>query len=63
MAQLQADIRTIIKKQIPDQQTRKRLLWEILNNEQIWHALTDSYTKAYKLAIDITNLESRGQSR
>jgi len=53
MARLQEEMRGYYKLHIEDQQKRKKLLWEILNNETIWLALADSYDRAITLAKGI----------
>jgi len=53
MARLQQEMREYYKLHIEDQQQRKKLLWEILNNEAIWSALEHSYDKAIALAKNV----------
>ena len=50
MARLQSDIRKVLKEKVKEQSSRKKIIWEILNNESIWEALTNSYEQAYQLA-------------
>ena len=51
MAKLQNEMREILKKEITSQHERKRILFDILNDETIWLALGESYEKAYSLSL------------
>ncbi|NMG82734.1 MAG: bifunctional precorrin-2 dehydrogenase/sirohydrochlorin ferrochelatase [Methanosarcinales archaeon] len=51
MAKLQNEMREILKKEITNQHERKRILFDILNDETIWLALGESYEKAYSLSL------------
>ena len=53
MIRLQNEIRTYLKQNVPDQKERKEILWEILDNGNVWSALSESYEKAYNIAHDI----------
>jgi len=53
MIKLQDEMRTYLKQNVPEQKTRKKILWEILNDGAVWDALSQSYEKAYNLAYDI----------
>jgi precorrin-2 dehydrogenase/sirohydrochlorin ferrochelatase len=50
MARLLGEMRRVLKKRIPDQAERKRILWEIISDEEVWRLLSESYEKAYKRA-------------
>lgn len=51
MAQLQEELREILKNKIPEQRERRKILWEILEDEAVWSALSESYEKAYTLSL------------
>ncbi|MCL7410944.1 MAG: bifunctional precorrin-2 dehydrogenase/sirohydrochlorin ferrochelatase [Methanosarcinaceae archaeon] len=53
MIRLQDEMRTYLKQHVPDQEDRKDILWKILENEDVWNALSESYEKAYNIAHDI----------
>jgi len=53
MIRLQDELRTYLKQNVPEQETRKKILWAILDDGSIWDALSQSYEKAYNLAYDI----------
>ncbi|MDO9518112.1 MAG: bifunctional precorrin-2 dehydrogenase/sirohydrochlorin ferrochelatase [Methanosarcinaceae archaeon] len=53
MIRLQDEIRTYLKQYVPDQEDRKDILWKILDNEDVWNALSESYEKAYNIAHNI----------
>lgn len=53
MIRLQDEIRTYLKQHVPQQDDRKTILWEILENEDVWNALSESYDKAYNIANNI----------
>ncbi len=50
MARLQDEMREYYKQHIDSQDERKQKLWQLLNNDAIWTALTEDYDKALKLA-------------
>lgn len=50
MVRLQGEIRALLKQQVRDPKLRKRILWDILSDEEIWQSL-DDYEKARDLAI------------
>ena len=50
MARLQDEMREYYKQHIDSQDERKQKLWQLLNNDAIWVALTEDYDKALKLA-------------
>ena len=50
MARLLSQIRPELKEQIPLQEDRARVIWEILEDEEIWRLLDVSYEKAYMRA-------------
>ncbi|MCK4938464.1 MAG: bifunctional precorrin-2 dehydrogenase/sirohydrochlorin ferrochelatase [Methanosarcinales archaeon] len=51
MALLQKEIRVILKSSIPDQRERASILWAILEDKDIWSALTHSYEHALEIAL------------
>ncbi len=51
MSRLQNEIREILKSHIHDQKERKEILWNILDDENVWKAFGESYEKAYKVAL------------
>jgi len=50
MLQLQNEIREQLKSRVHDQKKRSEILLNIINDNEVWAALGDSYDKAYKLA-------------
>jgi len=50
MARLLSQIRPELKEQIPLQEDRARVIWSILEDEEIWRLLSVSYEKAYMRA-------------
>lgn len=50
MSKLQNEIRERLKSEVKDQMKRKEILWDIINDNDVWAALGESYEKAYKLA-------------
>ncbi len=51
MARLQNEIREILKTEKKDQKERKEILWNIINDGEVWAAFGESYEKAYKIAL------------
>ncbi|MCL7475362.1 MAG: bifunctional precorrin-2 dehydrogenase/sirohydrochlorin ferrochelatase [Methanosarcinales archaeon] len=51
MAQLQKEMRVRLKASIPDQRERASILWAILEDEDVWNALTHSYEQALEIAL------------
>ncbi len=51
MAKLQNEFREMLKTQVKDQKERSEILWNIINDGDVWSALGESYEKAYKLAL------------
>lgn len=49
MIALQARLRDALKKRIPDEDSRKMMLWNVLNDTEIWDALAKSEERAWKL--------------
>ena len=47
MARLLGQIRKEIKKEVPDQIDRSRIIWSILSDREVWRLLDQSYEKAY----------------
>ena len=50
MAKLLAEIRPELKRLIPYQKDRARIIWKILEDEEVWRLLEVSYEKAYMKA-------------
>ncbi len=51
MAKLQNEIRETLKSHVQDQKKRREILWNIINDDEVWKALGESYEKAYKVAL------------
>jgi precorrin-2 dehydrogenase/sirohydrochlorin ferrochelatase len=51
MAKLQNEMREMLKSKIKDQKKRSDILWNIINDDDVWDALGESYQKAYKVAL------------
>ncbi len=51
MSRLQNEIRELLKTRMEDQKKRKKVLWSIINDNEVWKALGESYDKAYMLAL------------
>ncbi|HMK45864.1 MAG TPA: bifunctional precorrin-2 dehydrogenase/sirohydrochlorin ferrochelatase [Methanocella sp.] len=51
MVRLQADVRGVLKRVVPEQKDRERLLWEVLNTPAVWEAMKTSYEAALTLAL------------
>jgi precorrin-2 dehydrogenase / sirohydrochlorin ferrochelatase len=56
MIRLQDELRAYLKEQVAEQNKRKEILWEVLENEAVWTALSESYLsgteKAYAIISD-----------
>lgn len=52
MVRLQAEMRESLRKAIPDQKERERVLWETLGDAEVWEALKVSYERALDIAMD-----------
>lgn len=53
MIRIQDEIRTYLKEEVPEQKDRKDILWDILESEEVWEGLEESYEKGFKIAQDI----------
>jgi len=53
MIRIQDEMRTYLKREVPDQRDRKNILWSVLESEDVWAALKESYEKGFKIAQDI----------
>ncbi len=51
MALLQKEMRVQLKASIPDQKERASILWAILEDKDVWSALTHSYEQALEIAL------------
>jgi precorrin-2 dehydrogenase / sirohydrochlorin ferrochelatase len=51
MSRLQNEIREILKSSVDDQKKRKDILWNIINDNDVWKAFEESYQKAYMKAL------------
>jgi len=52
MSQLQSEFREMLKSRVHDQKKRKELLWNIINDNEVWDSLKESYEKGYKVALN-----------
>ncbi|OPY28254.1 MAG: siroheme synthase [Methanocella sp. PtaU1.Bin125] len=52
MARLQSSLRETLKKEVPSQEERERLLWKVLEDPDVWDALKISYNNGMLLAIE-----------
>jgi len=50
MSRLQNEIREKLKSVVDDQKKRKDILWNIINDNDVWSAFAKSYEKAYMVA-------------
>jgi precorrin-2 dehydrogenase/sirohydrochlorin ferrochelatase len=50
MVRLQSDLRERLKKEVPSQEKREKMIWEVLEDPAIWGALKMSYKDAMHLA-------------
>jgi len=50
MSRLQNEIREKLKSLVNDQKKRKEILWNIINDNDVWKAFEESYEKAYMKA-------------
>jgi len=50
MSRLQNEIREKLKSKVNDQKKRKDILWKIINDNDVWNSLRESYEKAYMAA-------------
>jgi precorrin-2 dehydrogenase/sirohydrochlorin ferrochelatase len=50
MARLLGQIRRELKETVPEQKNRSGIIWEILEDEEVWRLLDVSYEKAYMRA-------------
>jgi precorrin-2 dehydrogenase/sirohydrochlorin ferrochelatase len=53
MIKIQDEMRTYLKAEVPDQKNRKEILWNILESEEVWTALEESYEKGFNTAQGI----------
>jgi precorrin-2 dehydrogenase/sirohydrochlorin ferrochelatase len=53
MIKIQDEMRTYLKDEVPDQRDRKEILWNILESEEVWDGLKESYEKGFNTAQDI----------
>lgn len=50
MARLLGEMRGVLRERVPDQGERRRILFEIISDEEVWRLLAESYEKGYKRA-------------
>jgi precorrin-2 dehydrogenase/sirohydrochlorin ferrochelatase len=50
MSRLQNEIREKLKSMVDDQKKRKDILWNVINDKDVWDSLRESYDKAYMTA-------------
>ncbi|WMW24410.1 bifunctional precorrin-2 dehydrogenase/sirohydrochlorin ferrochelatase [Methanolobus sediminis] len=53
MIKIQDEMRTYLKGEVPDQKDRKEILWDILESEDVWEGLKESYEKGFNTAQGI----------
>ena len=51
MARLQNEFRELLKSRVHDQKERKEILWNVINDNEVWTAFDESYEKAFKVAL------------
>ncbi len=51
MARLQNEFREMLKSQVKDQKERSEILWNVINDNDVWNAFGESYEKGYKVAL------------
>jgi precorrin-2 dehydrogenase/sirohydrochlorin ferrochelatase len=51
MARLQNEFREMLKSKVKDQKERSEILWNVINDDDVWSAFCESYEKAYKVAL------------
>jgi precorrin-2 dehydrogenase/sirohydrochlorin ferrochelatase len=59
MSRLQNELREALKSQVHDQKKRKEILWNIINDSDVWSAISESYEKAYKVALKHIEMTGR----
>ncbi|MDY6964902.1 MAG: bifunctional precorrin-2 dehydrogenase/sirohydrochlorin ferrochelatase [Halobacteriota archaeon] len=53
MVRLQDEVRKILKERIGDQKIREKILWDILEDEEVWKGLLESYDKTYSSILKL----------
>jgi precorrin-2 dehydrogenase/sirohydrochlorin ferrochelatase len=51
MARLQNEFRELLKSRVHDQKKRKEILWNIINDDDVWAAFDESHEKAFNIAL------------
>jgi len=59
MARLLGEMRGVLKERVSEQPERKRILEEIISDEEVWRLLSESYEKGYKRAGEHLPLDER----
>ena len=59
MALLLGEMRGVLKERVADQAERRRILWEIISDREVWRLLSESYEKGYKRAGEHLPLDER----
>lgn len=59
MARLLGEMRGVLKERVADQGERRRILYEIISDEEVWRLLLESYEKGYKRAGEHLPLDER----
>jgi precorrin-2 dehydrogenase/sirohydrochlorin ferrochelatase len=59
MARLLGQIREELKRTVPDQRARARIVWRILSDQEVWRLLDESYEKAYMRAREDAGKDER----
>jgi len=52
MVKLQSELREALKRDVPTQDERERLLWSVIDDLSVWEALRSSYDEALAMALD-----------
>lgn len=52
MVRLLKELRPRLKQQVPRQEDRSRILWAVLEDEDVWKALSESYNQAMGIALN-----------
>ncbi|HIH69206.1 precorrin-2 dehydrogenase/sirohydrochlorin ferrochelatase family protein [Methermicoccus shengliensis] len=61
MVRLQSELREHLKRVVGDQQKRARLLWSVLESEEVWESLASSYEEGFKRALMHIEMQLEGR--
>lgn len=53
MIRLQAELRAYLKEHVAEQKRRQLILWKVLDNEEVWEKLAESYEEAVRFAYTL----------